>query len=167
MSARVAQLLLMLFAAALLAGCAVRLAPDYDVALLNGITETNTAALKLFADVETGSDATEFPDYRDDYATAIAAFEGLRLRADARPIPPLADRISKMPFLSSVCDPAQAPAQCLNATGNALKEVVDVLRTMRDRHRTQGLSPDAVQLLRGRYDQEIHQALTVETALDR
>lgn len=156
-------------AAASLGACAVQLAPDYDAQLLDGLMEANEEALVLFAKVETGSPQNQFAGLADEYALVIAKFDALKQRAAARQNPPLTQRLAKMKFFATFCDSASDPGGCLNATESSLTEVLDTFRTMRNRHRDQstGLGEVDVQLFRGRYDIQMHQALTVETALKR
>lgn len=169
------RFLVAIVAAVSLAGCAIQLAPDYDAQLLDGLTEANKEALVLFAKVEAGSAQGEFAKLSDEYANVIASFEALGQRADARQNPPLASRLLKMKAIASFCDPEDDPASCVNATASAVTEIVGVLRMLRDRHKRLptsgnpdgGLLADDVTGLRLRYDREIHQALTVETALKR
>ena len=161
------RLWLLMLAIFSLNGCAIQLAPDYDAQLLDGLTAANKEALVLFAKVDNGSPREDFDKLADDYAETLAAFEALQQRANARQNPPLALRLAKMKFISSFCQAEADPNSCLNATGSSLTETVDTLRRMRAMHRDRGLLPEAVTQFRGRYDIQIHQALTVETALKR
>lgn len=150
-----------------LAACATQLVPDFDGELLEGIIESNKTAQVLFAKVETGSPAADYPARADEYAEAIAAFEALRLRADARPFPPMSKHIAKLKFLQGVCAPESDPESCLDSTTKALELATGAIRALRDEHRSNGLSPVELKAAKGQYDQAIDQALTVETALNR
>lgn len=166
------RLLVTLVAVVCLSGCAIQLAPDYDAQLQEGLIAANKDALTLFAKVESGSTKAEFATLSGDYANVIASFEALRQRADSRQIPPLASRLTKMKFFAEFCDQHNDPNSCLNATSSSLTALVATLRRLRDDHRgvnggAGGLSEEHVAHLRSSYDQKIHQALTVETALKR
>ena len=147
-----------------LTACTIQLVPDYDQALVEGLDQANTQALTLFAAVESGSPASEFGDYDERYATLIGTFDALRQRAANRQIPPLAARLSKIRFVRDYCNDA---ASCVNVSPASLERVLDVLRKMRDRHRSSGLAVDTVGLFRTDYNTAIAQALTVENALKR
>lgn len=165
--ARLFRLLLILSVAFSLTGCLTQLSPDYDGELLQGVIDSNKTAQVLFAKVEFGSPEDKFPQFENEYAEAIASFEALRLRADARPFPPLSRRIMKLKFLSGVCAPQEDPDSCLDSTTGALKIATDRLRDLRTEHHDNGLSKAEVQGVKGQFDQAIDQALTVETALQR
>jgi hypothetical protein len=150
-----------------LAACTVQLVPSYDAALAEGLGEANGEALSLFAALEDGSPATRFGEYEGRYADLIGAFDGLRQRAEARPVPPMAQRLARHRIVQTFCNSRENPAACLNASPASLTEITTLLRRLRTRHRTQGLTQDGVALIRTGYDVAIHQALTVETALER
>jgi hypothetical protein len=151
----------------LLNACAIQLVPEFDQALLDGLNETNEAALILFAEVESGASAEEFPQYARRYAELIAGFDSLRQQASARQVPPLAKRLADKKIIRSFCTSASDPAACLNASPASIGEIANTLRQMRDTHRRSGLKVGTVKLFRGRYDIQIDQALTVESALKR
>lgn len=150
-----------------LAACTVQLAPAYDPALVQGLDQTNTQALTLFAELETGSPATDFPTYAPRYAALIGQFDSLRQQAMARQIPPLAKRLSSLKIVERICKTDTDPTACVNTSPASLAQVLSNLRKMRDTHKAMGLQPDIVALFRGGYDPAIAQALTVENALKR
>jgi len=163
----VRQQLAVFFALILLSGCAIQLVPDYDQALLDGLNDANTEALTLFAQVESGSPADEFPSYARDYAREIGKFGALRQRAQSRYVPPLASRLAEKKIIRDFCASESNPTGCLNASPESIGEILSGLRTMRDLHRQRGLENGAVVAFRNRYDIQIDQALTVENALKR
>ena len=150
-----------------LAACAIQLAPAYDQTLVDGLNQRHAQALTLFASVEGGSPASEFGEHRQYYAELIGGFEALRERAAGREIPPLAQRISRLRIVRDFCNSEADPTGCVNASPAALERVLEVLRRMRDRHRTRGLATDLITLFRRDYSTAIAQALTVENALRR
>jgi len=151
-----------------LAACTIQLVPSYDQALVEGLSEANTAALTLFAALESGSPPSEFAEYEDRYAELIGKFDALRQRALTRQIPPLAKRISSIRTVASFCDSEDNPTSCLNASPDSLKSVLALLRRMSNQHNTgSGLAPDIVETFRDSYNAAITPALTVENALKR
>ena len=153
--------------AVLLAACTIQLVPAYDQALVEGLDEANTGALTLFASVESGSPQAEFEEYEERYAELIGRIEALRQRALNRQIPPLASRLSKVRIVRDYCNSETDPTACVNASPASLERVLEVLRRMRDRHRSAGLAEDTVSLFRNDYNTAMGQALTVENALKR
>lgn len=150
-----------------LSACTIQLAPAYDDALASGLAETHSSTLTLFAGVEEGSPATEFTGYSRDYAMIIGQFEALRQRAEARDIPPLASRLTRLRVIESICGSGADAERCINASPASIAEVLRLLRDMRRLHRTRGLTREDIQLYRDSYDPAIRQALTVENALRR
>ena len=150
-----------------LAACTVQLAPSYDPVLANGLNEAHTEALTLFAAVEEGSPASKFSDFEMRYAGLIGRFETLRQRASMRDIPPLARRISRLSIVQDFCNSQSDPTSCVNASPSSMGRVLEVVRQMRNTHRSRGLAVDTVTLFRTDYSTAIEQALTVENALQR
>jgi len=150
-----------------LAACTIQLVPSYDQALVEGLDQANTEALTLFAAVESGSPASKFSDFEEGYAALIGKFDALRQRASNRQIPPLAARLSRLSIVQDYCNTDADPTGCVNASPASLERVLQVLRRMRDRHRSNGLEADVVNLFRTDYNTAIAQALTVENALKR
>ncbi|MEO9600258.1 hypothetical protein [Parasphingorhabdus sp.] len=159
--------LALFFALFLFSGCAIQLVPDYDQALLDGLNDANTEALTLFAQVESGSTAEEYPSHARDYAVLIGKFGALRQRAQSRYVPPLASRLAEKKIIRDFCASETNPNGCLNASPASIGEILANIRRMRDLHRERGLQSGAVVAFRNRYDIQIDQALTVENALKR
>ena len=130
--------------------------------------EANTAALTLFAALETGSPQSEFGEYEARYAELIGKFDALRQRALTRQIPPLAERLTRLSIVRDLCSSESDPSACVNTSPASLEQVLTLIRRMRDTHRRPGgLAPDIVQTFRDSYNVAIAQALTVENALKR
>lgn len=153
--------------ALLLSACFVSLAPQYDQALVENLTEANEDALTLFALVEEGSPKEDFAQLEERYASLIGRFDALRQRASTRYIPPLAARMKELSIVRNYCNSESDPNGCVNASPASLGELIATLKRMRTLHRERGLDPGAVTAFRNRYDIQIDQALTVENALKR
>lgn len=161
----------MLFIALLLSACTIQLVPDYDQALVEGLEKANTETLTLFASVAEGSTKAEFGEYKERYAEIIGQFDALRMRADSRYVPPLAARLAKNKMFQSVCGGnrtgSQSPTECLNASPESLRLVIETMSEMRDLHRKDGFGASYARDQRDEYETRIDQALTVENALKR
>lgn len=157
-------------AALWLAACAINVSPPYDPALVEGLRRQNEKALILFSAVSAGSTREEFR--ARPYDEVIGSFDALRLQAQSRDVPPMAQKlVAQMVqngIVAKVCgtDPAQA-VDCINASPRSIGQVAAVLTQMKTQHRTQGLAPDLVAIWKTQYETSIQQALTVETALKR
>ena len=144
---------LVLLALLFLAGCAVRLAPDYDAALVEGIQKANEEAMVLFASVSTGTRPTTFSTRADAYARVIGKLDALRVSALAR-IAPAAP-------LPGAAPPPEAP------TPQVLEEASTVMTKMRETDAARGLSPMLVGGFREAFGLSVQQALVYERALQR
>ena len=149
---------------ALLAACTVQLAPTYDAELVTGLDEANIRALSLFAALDGGSPQTAFEQHAMEYAAVIGSLDGLRQRAETRPLPPLAERLAQSRFFADFCSD---PTACLSASPASLGRALDVMRMMRRRHRSSDLPGDEVDLFKRDYETAIKQSLFVEQALER
>lgn len=151
-------------AAVMLAGCPVQLAPDFDSAIVDGLTSANEKTLVLFAAVAGGDGQGGFEKHENTYNELIGAFDALRLQAQSRPdptTPSLAGLASdRLPALADI-------VQLDTPTPDILANIVTTLTQMRNNHRDQGLSAGAVLLFKESYDTKMDQALTYEKALER
>jgi hypothetical protein len=164
-NARIPALLLGLMILAM-SGCAVRLAPDYSPAIVDGLTGANERTMTLFAAVSDGTDAASFDQRADEYNAIIGSFDAIRVEANARPTPQpwLARQLGLQPNPDT--DPDNI--ELLEApTSDILVTVVDTLTQMRNTDRTAGLSETVVEGFKGSYEISIEQALTYERALER
>ena len=73
--------------AVVLAGCGVRLAPNYDRSIIDGLGRANEETMTLFATVASGAPKNTFPARSQTYDELIGKFDALRLEAQVRPSP--------------------------------------------------------------------------------
>lgn len=152
-----------------LAACTIHLVPSYDQGLVDGLNKANTETLTLFAELEGRNDLGKdtFATYEGRYASVIGQFSALKLRADARDVPPLAQRLLKLKAVERLCGTGADATECVNITPKRLDNIIAGLRTLRNQHRDRGLAPDSIDLARGNYDPPIQLVLSVENALKR
>jgi len=149
--------------AALLAGCAIRLAPSYDAVIVAGLTKANEQAMTVFAAVSEGVAAGTFAEREPLYNEAIGTADATRLLADARPNPPTANLIkvkASDPQGEGVKEP-MAPSPLI------LGNVVQTLTRMREVDRAGGLSASLAKGFKQRFEILMDQVLTYEKALQR
>ena len=159
-------LVVALLLALAMGGCAIRLVPAYDPALVEALDGLNVRTLSLFGALDGGAGAAGFSAYEDRYADLIGGFEALVMRAEARPVPQLAGKLAKLRVVAELCGGDDAAA-CVNSSPGAMAEIVATLAQMRDVHRARGLPEELRQGFKRSYQISIHQAMTVETALSR
>ena len=78
------MLLLVLLAGA----CTIKLVPDYDQSILDGLGKVDDAAQLLFAAISGGSSKSDFAKEDGTYSQLIGEVNALSLQAKARPEPP-------------------------------------------------------------------------------
>ncbi|MEM8695555.1 MAG: hypothetical protein AAGE05_05985 [Pseudomonadota bacterium] len=161
-----ARLCAFLLCFVMLAGCTVQLVPAYDSVVVEKLDTLNEDTFVLLSALENGSSAEEFEDYEPRYNELIGRFDALRVRTETRHVPTLANRLPVISGLE-LCRTDDNPTACLNTSPAALRDVASQLRTLRDRHRANGLESGNVALARGAIEIGLEQATTVENALER
>jgi hypothetical protein len=156
-----------LFAAlVLVAGCALRLAPNYDQTVIDGLTATNIEAMELFASTSGGVSKESYPARESKYNGLIGALDALRLQSSTRPVPRpvLAQVFSSGPKANFKLEDIvmlDAPST------DSIKLMVNTFTKMRDTDKLQGLTAVEVSAFKGQFEISMDQALTYEKALQR
>ena len=118
----------MVFLAFALAACQTQLAPAFDQSLVDGLTKADKKTLVLFSAVSAGSAKEKFPEFANRYDDLIGTFGSLQNRAQARPTPPFAKKLSnqlaKFSILEGICSADGDPGACVNSSPSALKEII-------------------------------------------
>jgi hypothetical protein len=150
----------------LVAGCAIRLAPNYDQTVIDGLTAANIEAMELFAATSGGVSKESFPAREDKYNSLVGALDALRLQSSTRPVP--------RPVLAQVFSPGpktnfkREDVAMLDAPStDSIKLMVNTFTKMRDTDKLQGLTALEVSAFKGQFEISMDQALTYEKALQR
>ncbi|MCP4344284.1 MAG: hypothetical protein GY795_02010 [Desulfobacterales bacterium] len=70
-----------------LTGCIATLAPQYDKAVMDGLTISNAEVMGFFASVSGGTKKDSFDQRKEKYTNIVGRFDALEIQAKARPIP--------------------------------------------------------------------------------
>jgi hypothetical protein len=162
----VQRLVALAVAAIVLLGCTIRLGPDYDPSILDGLSRTNEEAMVFFAGVAAGAPAGQLAKRELAYDSLIGKLDALRVSAAARPNPPThwaAIRLLKS--LPTAADLSEA--ELAAPTRHFLEHMVAVFVRMRERDRRGALIPETVALYKSEFEFEMVNALTYEKALKR
>ncbi len=151
-------------ATAVLAGCAVQLAPLYDKALVDGLTSSNAETLELIASASGGTSKDTFASREPRYSRIIGRYDALTLQAAARPAPSNNVGESVRRIVAARRTGGDAPAV---PSTTAIDRIAKTVSQMRDTDRKQGLTPLEVTALRDQALIFMDQALTYEAALER
>jgi hypothetical protein len=146
-------------------GCAATLAPQYDKAVVEGLTETNTDAMEFFASVCKGTKKESFDLREAKYARLIGHFDALEIQAKARPVPNnrVIDKINDVLSKRGVPVPDDSEAPSATAIG----KISFTFRKMRDTDQKQGLTLMEVEAFKRQVSIYMDQALTYESFLER
>jgi hypothetical protein len=168
-------LALLVLLVAQLGGCAIKLVPDYDKAIVDGLTNANESAMTLFATVTNGAIKKDFAKREDTYNNLIGKFDAVRLQIVTRTTPVPSDLVARLPFISPTSPAAPPPGDKGNATSEpqkfstvlALETIIDTFTKMRERDRSGQLIKEWVDVYKSQYVAAMSDALTVEKALQR
>jgi hypothetical protein len=147
-------------------GCTIRLAPDYDRAIVDGLSTANEEAMTLFASASSGLGARPFSTREASYNSVIGKVEAVRVQVDSRPAPPSLGSQLMLPTgrANSDDDNAETPA---SPTGQALAGIAATLTYMRDTDRRGKLEKKNVPGFKNSFEIRMARALTYEKALQR
>lgn len=169
----------------LLAACAVSLSPAYDPGMVEGLQSANERTLTLFSALSAGGTKAGLAQQGPAYDAAIGAFKALKVRAEARLVPPLSGQLlgylkknagaRGAGWITELCDgdgPGKGGGgvgtECVYPVPGILDRIVGVITMMKTTQGgPQGLKPDGTQLFQQQYLLYIEQALTIEMALKR
>jgi hypothetical protein len=156
---RVSVLPVVVFVVTMAGGCATRLAPEYDQAILDGLNASNAAAMTLFAALSEGAKHSDFSRYESQYAGVIGAVQALEMQIAARPIPEVSSDITSELGAAgeAITTPAVEPVRGMSRT----------LETMRTVHSKTDLTKTEVTAFKNQWVIYADQALTYESHLER
>ena len=140
------------------------MAPAYDQAIVEKVTESSDLALRFFAEMDGGTKKENFADREPLYNILIGAFESLEIQARARPVPKnmALDKINKI---------LQAKGGN-SITGEypsafAFGKIADTFKKMKETDGQNGIKPLALQAFKGQVLIFLDQAITYESFLKR
>ncbi len=145
-------------------GCRTTLAPEYDKAIVDGVTASSIKTMSFLAELSNGVSQNSFKNRESTYNALIGEFEALKLQAKARPIPKniATEKINKL-----------LQAKGSNSLSGsypsafAFEEIAKTLIKMKETDRTNGIRPIAVEAFKGLIEIFLDQAITYESFLKR
>lgn len=145
----------------LLAGCAVKLSPSYDQAVVDGLSQANLETMTLLANVATGTQAASYPQRAAEYTTLIGKLDALAIWSAARPQPALNDALKERLAKRGITFDESSG---LPST-NAIKKISDTIAMMRKTDQEQGMTAFEVAAFKGQVAIFLQQAITYENFL--
>jgi hypothetical protein len=156
--------MLILGVIAVLSACAVKLAPEYDKAIVDGLKENSKSTMVFFASVSGGTKKADYSTREKTYNELIGAFEALKIISESRPIPSNKVVEKANEYLRSR---NQAEMSMVAPSSGALQEVVRQLVSMRERDQTVDMSANMIGIYKGPILISLDQAITYESFLER
>ncbi len=145
-------------------GCKTLLAPEYDKAIVESITTTSEKTMSFLASVDQGTSNSDFSERENDYNELIGAYDSLKIKAKARPIP-------KNTATKKINDLLQSkgsdPISGEYPSGTAFEKISETLQKMKVTDKANGLKPTAVMAFKGQIEIYLDQAITYESFLKR
>lgn len=155
---------LVLFSFVLFTGCEATLAPAYDQAIVEKVTQSSDLAMRFFAEVDGGTNSESFAVREPVYNTLIGAFESLRLQAKARPVPNNV-ALEKINALLEAKGSSAITGEYPSAF--AFEQIANTFKRMKQTDKENGIKPLALQAFKGQVEIFLDQAITYESFLKR
>lgn len=148
-----------------LSACSVTLAPNYDKAIVDGLSAANVKVMEMFAATSSGTDESTFGTREAAYNELIGGLDALVIQISARPMPDgkVLEKVNealaarKLDALNDGRAPSAYPVEKISAT----------LVKMRDTDKKQGVTSFEVAAFKGQVSIYLDQAITYENFLER
>ncbi len=160
-----ARLALVAMIAVFLTACATTLAPNYDQAVVDGLTSVNQKTMEHFASTSSGTSKRDYEEREKTYNSIIGSIDALAIQAKSRPIPnnKITEKVNEY-LLSRGVDILEDEA---TPSATALEKISEAIVKMRDTDKKQGITAIEVQAFKGLVVIYLDQALTYESFLKR
>ncbi|TXD69920.1 hypothetical protein [Aequorivita lipolytica] len=152
------------FSIALFTACEATLAPAYDQAIVERVTESSNLAMRFFAELDGGTESESFFMRQPTYNKLIGAFESLKLQARARPLPNSA-ALEKINALLQSKGSSAITGEYPSAF--AFEQIAATFSKMKQTDSENGIKPLALQAFKGQVEIFLDQAITYESFLKR
>lgn len=144
-------------------GCRTLLAPEYDKAIVETVSATSEKTMSFLANVSEGTSKSDFSEREKNYNDLIGAYDALKIKAKARPIPSnvATKKINEILGTRGTSLSGNYPSAF------AFEEISKTLKKMKDTDNVSGLKPTAVEAFKGQIAIFLDQAITYESFLKR
>lgn len=145
-------------------GCRTTLAPEYDKAIVDGVTASSKKTMSFLAALSSGVSKEGFKNREQTYNELIGEFEALKLQAKARPLPKnvATEKINKL-----LQTKGSNPLSENYPSAFAFEEIAKTLVKMKETDSSNGIKPIAVMAFKGQIEIFLDQAMTYESFLKR
>lgn len=139
----------------------IKLAPEYDKAIADGLVSFNQKAMQFFASASSGTAPATYDKREITYNELIGSADALAMQADARPVP--INNINRL-FQS---DSATESKDKGKSSAVAMQKISETITKMRDTDKKQGVTATETAAFKGQTAIYLNQALVYENFLKR
>jgi len=148
-----------------LSGCKTALVPEYDKALVESVGYTTERTMSFLEKISDGTAKENFSEREQEYNALIGAYDALKIKAKARPVPSnvATKKINKLLGAkgSNVISSGDYPSAF------AFEKISETLKKMKTTDKNNGIKPTAIQAFKGMIEIFLDQAITYESFLKR
>jgi hypothetical protein len=139
----------------------IKLAPEYDKAIVDGLVSVNQKMMQFFAATSSGTTSVTYEKRENTYNELIGSVDALAIQAEARPAP--TNDITSLFWSGS----ATELNDNVKSSVFALNKISETVTKMRDTDKKQGVTATEVAAFKGQTVIYLDQALTYESFLKR
>ena len=147
-----------------LVGCKTQLAPEYDKAIVAGLTDATQNTMYFLATLEEGTTANTFSERLKYYNQLIGAFDALAIQAKARPVP---DNVATKKINELLQAKGSDPLSSEYPSAFAFGKISETFKKMKETDQKNGIKPFALLAFKGQILIFLDQAITYESFLKR
>jgi hypothetical protein len=155
------------FCAVILAGCAAKLAPDYEKAIVDSLTSANEGAMTLLASASPSAPKGTFAKREEACNSVIGKFEAVRVQVGTCPAPAVSPAVTRIINIGQSGGDQKQLEIPAAPTSEIIARIVVGLTMMRDTDRGSGLPAMLIPGFKRESEALIEQALTYEKQLQR
>lgn len=139
----------------------IKLAPEYDKAIVDGLTSVNQKMMQFLAAASSGTTAATYDNRENTYNELIGSIDALAIQTEARPVP--TNDITSLFRSGSTAESSDNGKSSVIA----LEKISKTVTKMRDTDKKQGVTATEVAAFKGQAVIYLDQALTYESFLKR
>lgn len=156
--------LLLLVSLMSLFGCKTLLAPEYDKAIVEAVTTTSEQTMRFLAQVSYGTSASDYNSRESSYNNLIGAYDALKIKAKARPVP---NNVATKKINELLKIKGNGTLSGAYPSAFAFEKISETLNKMKETDKEKGISPLVILAFRGQIEIFLDQAITYESFLKR
>jgi len=158
--------ILVLVCALSLSSCKTLLAPEYDKAIVETITTSSEKTMGFISEISEGTCNTDYSKREKKYNELIGAYDALKIKAKARPLP---NNVATKKINELLGKKGSPTISGDYPSAFAFEKISETLQKMKetDKDTTKCIKPGALKAFKGQIEIFLDQAITYESFLKR